>query len=373
MKPLRLEMQAFGPFRGKETVDFEKLSSSLFLITGPIGAGKTTVLDALCFALYGESSGKGRAAGDLRSHHADATQETEVTLDFSVGGKTYRVKRRPIQEIRKKRGEGTRLVQARGTLWDLTGKGRAPEEGTPLAGNVREVDERIREILGFDAAQFRQVILLPQGKFREFLSANSKDREAILKVLFDVRRCEELERELKDAVQELENSSQGREAARREKLGTFASREDLEQGVRDRAGEVAALEAQRRDLAARDARAEAALAQGRRVDGLFAGLAQAEGVRAGLAAQADAMDAVRDELALAERARPVLPVIAALDVLRVEIAVMERDLGLKERERASTRPHVRTMTGGCRNTRPGNPATRGTSPRSAGSRICAPR
>jgi len=335
MKPLRLEMQAFGPFRGKEAVDFEKLASSLFLIAGPIGAGKTTILDAICFALYGESSGKGRAVGDLRSHHADATVETEVTLDFSVGGKTYRVKRLPKQEIRKKRGAGTREVQARGGLWDRTGKERPPDEGTLLAGNVREVDERIREILGFDAAQFRQVILLPQGKFREFLSANSKDREAILKVLFDVRRCEELERELKDAVQELEQRRQGREAARREKLGTFASREDLEAGVRASAGEVAVLEVRRRELAARDARAEEALAEGRRVDTLFVGLAQAELVRAGVAAQAAAMDAVRNELSLAERARPVLPVIAALDLLHAEIAVMERNLGAKESERAA--------------------------------------
>lgn len=333
MKPLRLEMQAFGPFRGKERVDFAGLSSSLFLIAGPIGAGKTTVLDAICFALYGESSGKGRAAGDLRSHHADATVETEVTLDFSVGGKTYRVNRRPKQEIRKRRGEGTRAVQARGTLWDRTGKEQAPDEGAPLAGNVREVDARIGEILGFDAAQFRQVILLPQGQFREFLSANSKDREGILKVLFDVRRCEELERELKDAVQGLERNRQGREAARREKLGTFASREDLEQGVRARAGEVADLEVRHRELAVRDARVEKALAEGLRVAGLFAELGLADRVRADLADQAEAMDAVRDELTLAEKARPVLPEIAALDTLRGEIAVMERELGLQEGER----------------------------------------
>jgi len=143
MKPLRLEMQAFGPFRGKETVDFEKLESSLFLITGPIGAGKTTILDAICFALYGESSGKGRAAADLRSHHADPTVETGVTLDFSVGGKTYRINRQPIQEIRKKRGDGTRSVPAKGTLWDRTACAGSADDGIPLAVKMRDVDEKI--------------------------------------------------------------------------------------------------------------------------------------------------------------------------------------------------------------------------------------
>ncbi len=335
MKPLRLEMQAFGPFRGRETVDFEKLAGSLFLIAGPIGAGKTTILDAICFALYGESSGKGRSAADLRSHLADATVETEVTLDFSVGGKTYRVYRQPTQEIRKKRGDGTRTVQTRGTLWERTGREAATDDGVPLAAKVREVDERVREILGFDAAQFRQVILLPQGKFREFLSANSRDRESILKVLFDVRRCEELERELRDAALELERRREGREVARSEKLGTFASREELGQGVLAKAGEVAALEVRSRELAARDARAAEALTDGRRVDGLFAELAKAERARAALTERSDEMGVLRDELTLAEKARPVLPVIAALDALHAEIAVMERELGAKEDERAA--------------------------------------
>jgi len=335
MKPQRLEMKAFGPFRGTETVDFEKLASSLFLIAGPIGAGKTTILDAICFALYGESSGKGRSAGDLRSHHAAATVETEVTLDFSVGGRSFRVVRQPKQEIRKKRGDGTRTVQARGTLWDRSGSAGDVDGGTVLAANVREVDEKIREIIGFDAAQFRQVILLPQGQFREFLSANSRDREGILKVLFDVRRCEELEQRLKDSVQELEKRRAGREAARREKLGSFASREDLEQGVRSREAEVAAHEARHGGLAARDAAAEAALSAGRRVEGLFEELAGAEQVCADLAGRAGEMDAARVEFELAGKAGPVVPEILALDTLGGEIAAMARDADAKACERSA--------------------------------------
>jgi len=332
MKPLRLEMQAFGPFRGREVVDFARLADPLFLIAGPIGAGKTTILDAICFALYGESSGKGRAAVDLRSHHAAATAETEVTLDFAVGGKSYRISRQPTQELKKKRGDGTRTVQARGALWDRTGREGATEDGIPLAAKVRDLDERIREILGFDAAQFRQVILLPQGQFREFLAASSKDREGILKVLFDVRRCEELERELRERVQALEKRREGRAAARAEKLGEFTSQEDLARGVREKGEEVAALERHRGELAARDAAAEGALAAGRRVDGLFGELAAAERTRVDLAARAGAMDAVRLECGLAQIAEPLLPEIQALEALRAEIAEMERDLESKAAE-----------------------------------------
>jgi exonuclease SbcC len=333
VKPLRLEMRAFGPFRGLEVVDFGKLPSSLFLIAGPIGAGKTTILDAICFALYGKSSGEGREAGDLRSHHADPSEETEVTLDFSVGGATYRVNRQPIQEIKKKRGDGNRLVQARATLWDRSGVGPA-DEGALLASKVRDVDERIREILGFDAAQFRQVILLPQGKFREFLSSNSKDREAILKVLFDVRRCEDLERRLKDAVQDLEQRQRSREAARREKLGEFSSRDELRLGVGAKEDEVAAVEVRHKGLTASAAKAEEAVREGRRIDALFAELAKAEKAHADLQAQSGDMDVQRERLALAEKAQPVLPDIAALDTLHGEIRDMERQLGEKERERA---------------------------------------
>ncbi|GAA5219106.1 SMC family ATPase [Corallincola platygyrae] len=192
MKPLRLSIQAFGPFATKEDVLFESFGENpLFLINGATGAGKSTILDAICVALYGHTTGAEREAGQMRCDYADPDTITELELEFSIAGKRYRVQRRPQQLRPKARGEGTTLQGAEANLWQFDSDGN---ERLIAAKKVGEVNEHIHEITGLNVEQFRQVMVLPQGKFRELLLADSKQREAIFGQLFQThiyRRIEE--------------------------------------------------------------------------------------------------------------------------------------------------------------------------------------
>ena len=198
MLPYRLKMTAFGPYAGTSVIDFRDLREKrFFLITGATGAGKSTILDALCFALYGDTSGGERAADEMRSDYAEPGLHTEVLLDFALGERQYRISRKPRQEIARQRGTGTRTLNPEATLWDRTECG-PEDEGHVLATGVRDVGEQVVQLLGFQADQFRQVVVLPQGRFREVLSADSAKREEILKMLFRTDRFEALESELRE-------------------------------------------------------------------------------------------------------------------------------------------------------------------------------
>jgi exonuclease SbcC len=206
MKPIRLVMQAFGPYAGEHSLDFRQLGDrSLFLIHGPTGSGKTTILDAMCFALYGDTSGAERDGKKMRSDNADPSLLTEVTFDFSLGGETYRVSRRPDQERPKKRGGGTTTERAQATLWRRTGLTDDAEEGDVLAAKWEKVTEEIERVFGFRSDQFRQVVILPQGQFRQLLTANSQDREKIFESLFQTVIYRRIEDALKQAAKEVEN------------------------------------------------------------------------------------------------------------------------------------------------------------------------
>ena len=163
-------MQAFGPYADKETIDFTVLKNhQLFLITGPTGSGKTTILDAMTFALYGTASGDLRENRSLRSDYASPKVKTEVQLVFTNQDRTYEVTRTPEQELVKQRGEGTRSVPAGACLVEIDDKG----ERTLLASSYGAVTREVEAILGFKAAQFRQLMVLPQGEFRRFLDRKS--------------------------------------------------------------------------------------------------------------------------------------------------------------------------------------------------------
>lgn len=201
MRPRRLTMRAFGPYAGEQVLDFTALGSrACFLIHGPTGAGKTSILDAICFALYGEASGGERDTRRLRSDHAEAATLTEVVFDFTLGADGYRVQRSPEQERPKARGAGTTTQAPKAALWKLgnAGLASATTDGEVLATQPNKVDAAIRELLGFSRSQFSQVVMLPQGKFRELLQADSRKREEILEILFqtaDYRRIEQLLKE----------------------------------------------------------------------------------------------------------------------------------------------------------------------------------
>jgi DNA repair protein SbcC/Rad50 len=201
MRPQKLTMSAFGPYSGQQVLDFDELGENqLFLIHGPTGGGKSTLLDAITFALYGESSGNERSGESLRSDYASPDLLTEVELDFRVGEQAFRIRRSPRQERSRKHGEGSTLIQPKVELWALNDEGAELEV---LGSKIGVVDGQITKILGFQSEQFRQVIMLPQGQFRELLLADSKKREVILEQLFDTHIYKRIERELKDRAAEL--------------------------------------------------------------------------------------------------------------------------------------------------------------------------
>jgi DNA repair protein SbcC/Rad50 len=203
MKPLILTMQAFGPYAGTETIDFRQLESrTMFVISGKTGSGKTTIFDGISYAIYGKASGEDRNGPDLRSQFAHDDLLTEVSLDFSLRQKTYRITRSPQQEKKKKNGDGTTMLGAKAELYHID------ENGHPqlLASNVREVDDKIKEIMIIDSNQFRQILMIPQGEFRKLLTSDSKDKEIILQRLFHTEIYKRVEEKLKEEATVLKKS-----------------------------------------------------------------------------------------------------------------------------------------------------------------------
>lgn len=197
MRPLSLSMQAFGPYADVVELDFRRLEGhSLLLIHGPTGSGKTSILDAICFALFGEATGSDRKSKDARSHFADPLVPTQVVLEFALGAVRWRV-RRVAEQMRP---GGTTMKPPQASLERLGDDGSAELR----ASKVREVDAAIAELLGFEVEQFRQVVLLPQGEFRRLLVSDSKDREKILETLFGAALFRRIEAELRKAAAALE-------------------------------------------------------------------------------------------------------------------------------------------------------------------------
>lgn len=193
MRLHRLTLTAFGPFAGSQSVDFDELSAAgLFLLHGATGAGKTSVLDGVCFALYGGVPG-GRPAARLRSDHADPETLTEVVLELTVGGRRLEITRRPEQLRPKKRGSGMTPEKAVTLLREHTGGAwRA------LSKSHQEAGEELLRLIGMSREQFCQVVLLPQGEFAGFLRAGAAERAALLGRLFDTSRFKAVEDWLKD-------------------------------------------------------------------------------------------------------------------------------------------------------------------------------
>ncbi|MDR9827975.1 SMC family ATPase [Vibrio sp. FNV 38] len=192
MKPVQLTFQAFGPFSDKQVVDFDKLGHApLFLINGPTGAGKSTLLDAICFALYGETTGSERTGDQMRCDQADPKQLTFVDFTFSLAGQQYRIERSPEQQVPKLRGEGTTKKTHNASLFKIEEQGEAL-----IANRPNPVAKEVVDLIGLDVKQFRQVMVIPQGRFRELLTANSKDREQIFGQLFSTHIYRDIERVL---------------------------------------------------------------------------------------------------------------------------------------------------------------------------------
>lgn len=200
MKPLILKFSAFGPYLNQQILDFAELkNNSFFLIHGATGAGKTTILDAMCYALYGDSSGNLRDGKNMRTNQADVNIATEVEFSFMIGSKVYRVLRNPEQERPKKRGGGVTLQVAEAVLYE-----NIDSDEKLVVSGYSNVTAKIEELLGFKSSQFRQVVLLPQGEFRKLLLANSLERQEIMQTLFKTELYKKIEEALKEKAKNKE-------------------------------------------------------------------------------------------------------------------------------------------------------------------------
>ena len=193
MKPLKLTISAFGPYKNEVEIDFTKLGENgIFLITGDTGSGKTTLFDAISFALFGEVSGSNRLVSSIRSNFSDENQETFVKLEFIHKNKIYKIYRTPQYERPKTRGEGVTKNIADATL----------EYDDVVITKIKNVDEKIEEILGINAKQFKQIAMLAQGEFLKILFAESKDRTDVFRKIFETDIYNLITRRLNERTKE---------------------------------------------------------------------------------------------------------------------------------------------------------------------------
>ncbi|MBR3498511.1 MAG: SMC family ATPase [Selenomonadaceae bacterium] len=261
MRPIKLKMSAFGPYVREIELDFVRglNGGNFFLIHGATGAGKTTILDAICYALYGESSGGARKSSMLRSEQALPTVRTEVEFIFSLKGKIYRIVRGPKYERAKLRGGGTTEEKAFAEIY---------EDGEFV--QTKDVTEYVRELLQFDSEQFRQVVVLPQGAFQKFLLAKSNEKQEVLNMLFDAEFFKRVEDELKVKAADAKRTFEDLDARKKnllEELG--AAEEELPALTEKLSGELEAALVQLKTSEARAAEAQKIFSDGENLSKLF--------------------------------------------------------------------------------------------------------
>lgn len=336
MRLHRLEVSAFGPYAGRETVDFDTLGADgLFLLHGDTGAGKTTLLDAVAFALFGKVPGARAEAKRFRCDVAERDTPTEVTLELTVQGHRFRIVRNPEYERPKRRGDGTTKQQAKASLTWLD----EPPSGQPREGVTRvdEVARTVERLLGMTGDQFFQVVLLPQGEFARFLRAETKDREELLEKLFGTQRFFEAEKWFSDRRQAKRRElTESRQSAREwlARIGQVAREEPPEDGAADWVAGVRARAEQDR-AAANTAAEESAAARERSAALLEQRRVEAERVRrvrgaheslTELAREADLRAEWKSELTAARRAAAVTGLAVEADRQRARLArAVEQD------------------------------------------------
>jgi len=309
MRPIRLVVSAFGPYINEQDLDFTILQQNpLFLLSGPTGSGKTMLLDAMCYALFGECSGEARKAPSVRSQHATPDQLTRVTFDFALGPEVYRVQRSPEQDRAKLRGTGTVRMAAQATLWRRM-DAASDEDGEMLAAQPQKVTESIEAILGFTSVQFRQVVVLPQGEFKRFLEARSGDRETILEVLFQTSEYRRIEEALTSRAASVEREAHSKADQRNLILQQAGaeSRENLQSAIEKLVADEASKQAEEGHLRIAAESARTAVESARDQDRRLKELRAAEAAYDELAKDCGINEARQREVALAHRAARVMP------------------------------------------------------------------
>ncbi len=223
MRPIRLTLSAFGPYAGKTVFDMDKLGTQgLYLITGDTGAGKTTIFDAITFALYGEPSGETRETAMLRSKYAADDTPTEVELAFVYAGKTYHITRNPEYDRPARRGDGVVRQKADATLTYPDGR---------VVTRLREVNQAVCEIMGIDRGQFTQIAMIAQGDFLKLLLASTEDRKKIFRQIFQTGRYQVLQERLKAASSELNKTCEALQASLRQSIESVLCPPESEQAA----------------------------------------------------------------------------------------------------------------------------------------------
>ncbi|MFA0849682.1 SMC family ATPase [Curtobacterium sp. WHRI 8282] len=320
----RLELRAIGPYPDLVTIDFAALAASgVFLLEGPTGSGKSTIIDAVVFALYGGLAGSDASSDRLHSQHADPAVEPFVELVFETGAGVFRVRRTPQYDRPKQRGTGTVKQQASVQLFRLA----APTDvaGEPLSSRIPEVGVEIARIVGLDRAQFLQTVVLPQGEFARFLRSPGEDRRKLLQSLFGTQVYDRTADELAARRRAVQAEVEGADDRVRDALARFAQAADLAEADESVVpGTVASLRATADAAgAARTAAAAAATAatdHERSVTARAAALERRAALlrrRALLDDDAPVIEQARTAVATAERAARVAAVADGLDAATV--------------------------------------------------------
>lgn len=326
MKPIYLRLCAFGPYADTQEIDFKRLSESgLFLIHGKTGSGKTAVLDAITYALYGKSSGGARRGMEtMRCQLSDDKNETSVEFDFEVNGKAYRFSHR-LKAVHKRSGEteykSMRAVYTIGENGDAV-----PVFENPKSALVTQEAERI---IGLDYEQFRQIILLPQGQFEKLLVSDSGEREQILSTLFGAEKWDRVSAYLKETVKNLK-SELGIQQARISQIYEMSgceSTEELSAATEEKRARLKSLAAERERLDALVSDTDKRCGEVKARFDTYQSFIKLTGELEALAAKKADIDAVRKRIRLAENADRVKPSYEleknARDALKTRVAEVE--------------------------------------------------
>lgn len=336
-----LQITAFGPFPDTVDIDLDSLSDAgLFLLSGPTGAGKSSILDAISFALYGDVPGIRAGAKRLRCDLADPATVPRVVLEATLGGRRFRIDRSPAWERAKRRGTGLTTEQARVVISERRADGDGEPAWQPLSTRLDETGHLVTRLVGMNLAQFCQVALLPQGRFQAFLRARSEERHALLQQVFQTGRFDQVERWLRDRRIALRRSSETHQDAaadlvsRLSEVAGVTAPEDWpsEVGLLDNWGTSLLTDNDHRCRAAATVRADregaetetaARLARAQRLAERLAARAAALAELASLDAAAEAHDATLVRLEAARRADSLRPVLALVEAAHDREAVAE--------------------------------------------------